>query len=164
MFVFLVWGIYFYRGREISRMFSSIHIGDASVAVLVRGRAMFAQFLLYGVGFAGAIVVFAVLFGVVIEGILQASGTHGATLQAAAVTRVLQGSFVDVALLVIGYLGLLATFAVLGEVILNLGYWRLVAQGAVISGVDSLRTVRASAEDPSLMGEGIANALNLGSY
>jgi hypothetical protein len=76
----------------------------------------------------------------------------------------IQTSWVSIAVLVLGYLAVLATIALLGEVILGYGYWMLVARGAIITNADSLRTVRATTEDLSLHGEGLADALNVGSY
>jgi len=164
LFGFLLFGVYFYRGREISRMFSSVRIGDATVTVTVRGRAMFAQSVVYVLGMAGAVIVFAILLGVVIGSIVSPLGGNGHAPQTAEVARILQGSLVNLALLVIGYLALLATFATLAEIVMGFGYWKLVAREAQISNVESLKTVRAGAEDKSLVGEGIASALNLGSY
>jgi hypothetical protein len=161
LFAYLVWGVYFYRGREISRMFSSVTLGEAAVSVRVRGRAMFGQFIVYAMGFAGAIAVFLLYVGMLIA---AATGRPESAAMPADLARVMQGSLANLLLAVGGYLALLATFAVLGEVVLAFGYWKLVAREARIANADSLKSVRASGEDPSLMGEGIASALNLGSY
>jgi hypothetical protein len=40
----------------------------------------------------------------------------------------------------------------------------LVARGASIANLESLDSVRAAAEDRSLAGEGLADALNVGAY
>ena len=164
LFGFLSWAVYFYRAREISRMFSSVRIGVATVTVEVRGRAMFGQFMLYGLAIAGALTVFGLIFGLVIASLLAPLAQKGANLQAADVARVLQGSLVNLGILGLGYLALLSTFAILAEVVLGFGYWKLVCREAQIANIDSLATVRAGPEDTSLVGEGIASALNLGSY
>ena len=91
LFAFLVYGVYFYRGREITRMFSSIRIGETTVTVVVRGRAMFGQFMLYAVSLAGAVTVFALLFGVVIASVVAPLAGNGKTLQTADLARVLAG-------------------------------------------------------------------------
>ena len=39
-----------------------------------------------------------------------------------------------------------------------------MARGAVIANADSLGTVRATGEDLALVGEGLADALNVGAY
>jgi hypothetical protein len=49
-------------------------------------------------------------------------------------------------------------------VFLGFGFWRLVAQGARISGLETLSSVRARDEDRALGGEGLADALNVGAY
>jgi hypothetical protein len=39
-----------------------------------------------------------------------------------------------------------------------------LARGATITSPDSLRTVRSTAEDRALIGQGLADALNVGAY
>lgn len=75
---------------------------------------------------------------------------------------ILQSSWTTIALLVGGCLLGLAAFALVGEVFLGFGYWMLVCRGATFSNADSLRTVRATAEDRALAGEGLADALERG--
>ena len=66
--------------------------------------------------------------------------------------------------IIFGYLLLLAAFSLMAELFLGLGFWKLVAQGASITGLDSLSDVRARGEDTRLGGEGLADALNVGAY
>lgn len=164
LFFLIYFGVYFYRAREISRMFSSIVIGDCAVTVVVRGRDMFAQFMLYSAALSGAMTTFITLFGIIIAGILAPILAKGGTPHTADLARVVQGSVLNFIVLLLGYLALLATFAILAEVVLGFGYWKLVARNATITGIDSLKSVRAGPEDQSLVGEGIASALNLGAY
>jgi hypothetical protein len=80
------------------------------------------------------------------------------------IARMAQASWINTALLIFSYLATIAVFALMGEVFLGYGYWMLIARGATISNADSLRTVRATGEDSSLAGEGLADALNVGAY
>ena len=160
----IYFGVYFYRAREISRMFSSIRIGDCAVTVVVRGRDMFAQFMLYGAALSGALTTFATVFGIIIASILAPLLAKGGTPHTADLARIVQGSVLNFVVLLLGYLALLATLAILAEVVLGFGYWKLVARHATITDIDSLKSVRAGPEDQSLVGEGIASALNLGAY
>jgi hypothetical protein len=52
----------------------------------------------------------------------------------------------------------------LAELILSFGWWKMLARGSSISNPDSLRTVQATAEDKALIGQGLADALNVGAY
>ena len=70
----------------------------------------------------------------------------------------------NVALLVVGYLVVLGILGMLAEIILAFGWWRLLARGTTISNPDSLRSVKATAEDRALIGQGLADALNVGAY
>lgn len=68
------------------------------------------------------------------------------------------------AIVVGGYLLGFGTFSLLAETIVDFGYWELVAKGAKIIEVESLASVRAIDEDKALLGEGLADALNVGSF
>jgi hypothetical protein len=50
------------------------------------------------------------------------------------------------------------------EIILALGWWKLLARSASIANPDSLHAVRATPEDRALIGQGLADALNVGAY
>jgi hypothetical protein len=156
-------GIYYYRSRVTTRMLSSISVGAATVTVKVRARSMIGQLLLYflaltGAGF-GALVIGSMLFA----SIMTTAMADG-TFDAADLGGMMQTGWFTAAVVVLGYLAVLAVFAWLGEIILGFGYWALVARSAVISNADDLRTVQATAEDLSLHGEGLADALNVGAY
>ena len=76
----------------------------------------------------------------------------------------LQQSFLVLLAIVFGYLLLLGAFTLMVELFLGLGFWKLVAQGASITGLASLDGVKARGEDRALAGEGLADALNVGAY
>ena len=156
-------GIYFYRSRVTSRMFSSIRIGDAGVIVKVRARSMIGQLILYVLALIGA------GFGLLVIGSMlftsfMATAMADGQFTPADLGGMFQTSWITAAVAILGYLAVLAVIAVLGEIILGFGYWMLVARGAIITNADSLMTVRATAEDLTLHGEGLADALNVGAY
>ena len=70
----------------------------------------------------------------------------------------------NVVLLIVTYLVILGAVGMLAELILSFGWWVLLARGASISNPDSLRSVQATAEDKALIGQGLADALNVGAY
>jgi hypothetical protein len=156
-------GIYYYRSRVTSRMFSSIRIGEAGVIVKVRARSMIGQLLLYVLALTGAGIGFLIV-GAIILGTFMASVMADGQFTAADFGGMIQTSWVSIAGVILGYLIVLATMAIVGEVILGYGYWMLVARGAIITNADSLATVRATDEDLTLHGEGLADALNVGAY
>lgn len=169
IFLFVAWlGWFYYRSREATRMFSQVWIGDAKATVKVRARALFGQFLIYVLALIGVSLALSAIGGVIAAGMFTnlvstaANGTGATTADQLA--HVLQNSWATIALLVGGYLIGIAAFALMGEVFLGFGYWMLVARGATISNADSLKTVRATAEDKALAGEGLADALNVGAY
>jgi uncharacterized membrane protein YjgN (DUF898 family) len=156
----LIW--FYFRSRETTRMFSQVRVGEASIAVKVRARSLLGQALIYCLSLTGALIVFGLLIGVIVASIAGNAIMSGA--DGAEFARILQSGWGTMALLVGCYLALLASFALLGEVFLGCGYWMLVARGATVSNADSLNSVRAAGEDQALVGEGLADALNVGAY
>ena len=116
--------------------------------------AKFVELLLLLLGLTAAIV---------IASIYAVASSQGATGSDAIVT-LFQSSTTNVALLILAYLVVLGAFGLLAELILACGWWRLLARSATITNPDSVRTVRSTAEDRSLIGQGLADALNVGAY
>jgi len=149
----------YYRSRETSRMFSAVRLGDASLDIEVKARSLLGQYLLYGVCVIGALIVLG-LIGYILASALNAN-FRAADFSAANIAR---SGWIGVALGVGGYLATVSAFTLLGEVFIDCGYWMRVARGATILNLDSLDDVRATAEDSSVAGEGLADALNVGSF
>ena len=64
----------------------------------------------------------------------------------------------------LGVVVVLGAFGMLAELVLRYGWWRLLARGSSIVNPDSIRTARSAPEDRSLIGQGLADALNVGAY
>ncbi|MGV8954625.1 MAG: hypothetical protein ACOH2M_26240, partial [Cypionkella sp.] len=58
----------------------------------------------------------------------------------------------------------LAAYSLVTELFIGLGYWKLIANGASIAGLNGLSGVRARGEDRALAGEGLAAALHVEAY
>ncbi len=150
-------GFFYYRAREASRMFSEVRLGTAGLRVEIKARALAIQFAAYsGMLLVGFIIVGLIgfLVSLVVQGQFDFSSLAG----------IAQAGWIGVALALGGYLVSLATFGLMAEVYLDCGYWMLVARGATITGIESLTSVRAGEEDKTLAGEGLADALNVGSF
>lgn len=152
-----------YRARELTRMLSGVRLGDAGLTVTIPARRLIGQYLLFGLALLIACAVLAT-GGVIVLGTLAADAFAGGTFDLAVFMQHLQASLVVLLAIVLGYLLVLAAFTLMSELFLGYGFWRLVALNASITGLDSLRSVRARAEDPALAGEGLADALNVGGY
>ena len=155
--------VLYYQSREISRMFSAVRLGDAALTVRVRARSLVGQYLLFGLALAGSYVVLAV-GGLIVLGAVSGGAFAGGEFDPELFMRSLQGSMSVLLAIIFGYLLLLGAFSLMVELFLGLGFWKLVARGASITGLDSLRTVGARGEDTALAGEGLADALNVGAY
>ena len=150
-------GFFYYRAREASRMFSEVRLGTAGLRVEIKARALAIQFAAYSsMLLVGFIIVGLVgfLVSLVVQGQFDFSSLAG----------IARAGWIGVALALGGYLVSLATLGLMAEVYLDCGYWMLVARGATITGIESLTSVRAGEEDKALAGEGLADALNVGSF
>jgi len=152
-----------YQARELSRMFSAVRLGEAALTVSVRARSLLAQYLLFGVALLAAYIVLAI-GGFVVLSTVAADAFADGQFQPAVLLGHLRGSAATIMALIAGYLLIFAAFTLMSELFLGLGYWKLVANGAVIDGLETLSSVRARSEDKALVGEGLADALNVGGY
>ena len=148
----------YYRSREATRMFSAVRLGEAALVVKVRARSLLGQYLLYGLCLIAALIVLGIL-GFVIARAFNAnlSGEFSAA-------NIARAGWVGLVLAAGGYLATLSAFTLLGEVFIDCGFWMLVSRHATIDNLESLDGVRATTEDKSLAGEGLADALNVGSF
>ena len=120
----------------------------------VRARSLLAQYVLFGLALAGSYVVLAI-GGLIVLGTVASGAFAGGEFNPEIFMQNLQGSFTVLVAIIFGYLLLLAAFSLMAELFLGLGFWKLVAQGASITGLDSLHDVRARGEDTRLGGEGL---------
>jgi hypothetical protein len=158
---FLGW--FYFRAREATRMFSQVRIGAAQATVKVRARALFGQFVAYVLALIGSTIALSIAGGA-LAGIIFASGGSTSGTSGNIFVDIASGGWLTIIGLIVAYLAGIAVFALMSEVFLGFGYWMLVARGATISNADSLGSVRATDEDLSLAGEGLADALNVGAY
>ena len=153
----------YYRSRELTRMFSAVRLGTAALTVTVRMSSLLGQYLLFGVALTASYLVLAI-GGIIVLGAVASDAFAGGEFDPQIFMQSLQGSMTVLLAIVFGYLLLLGAFSLMVELFLGLGFWKMVANGAAITGIDSLRSVRARGEDTSLAGEGLADALNVGAY
>lgn len=149
----------YYRSRETTRMFSALRLGDAAVSVDVKARSLLGQYLLYGLCLIGTLIVLALL-GYAIARAFDTNFSAGEFSAA----NIAKAGWTGLVLAAGGYLATLSAFTLLGEVFIDCGFWMLVSRNAVIANLESLDSVGATDEDRSLAGEGLADALNVGSF
>ncbi|WP_127144679.1 DUF898 family protein [Pelagibacterium montanilacus] len=148
-----------YISRERSAMLSSISLGEARLAVRMPARWLVAQYLCYGLF---AIVLTTVLF--LVLGLVVTVAEQGAFAGALQAISTFGRGIGAVLAIVLGYLTVVTLYATLWEIVIGLGYWKLLAEGARIENVDAIETVRAHGAESPNIGEGLADALNVGSY
>lgn len=152
-----------YQSRELSRMFSSVRLGAATLNVTMRARSLIGQYLLFALALAGSYVVLAI-GGAIVLGAVASGAFVGGEFDPIIFLQALQSSMLVLLAIILGYLLLFGAFTLMSELFIGLGYWTLVARGATVTGIDSLASVSARGEDPRLAGEGLADALNVGAY
>jgi hypothetical protein len=102
--------------------------------------------------------------GIIVLGSVAGGAFAGGEFDPQLFMQSLQGSMTVLLAIIFGYLLLLGAFSLMVELFLGLGFWKMVARGATVTGIDSLRSVKARDEDTTLAGEGLADALNVGAY
>ncbi len=154
----------FYRTRVASRMLSTVSVGEAKIGVKIGTGSLFGLFLIYVVAVVALLLVLALTALIALGGVFAAAAAGGQAPDAETVASLFESGTTNVALLIAIYLVVLGAFGMLAELILSLGWWKLLAKGATITNPDSLRTVQATQEDRALIGQGLADALNVGAY
>ncbi len=152
---------YFYLlSRFTSRLLSKVTVGPARLRVRVRARSLFWQYFFYGIMVSLLAAGFLVAVGFVMQGVFEPMLAD----KEIELSEILQVGWYNLLLFGLLYLAFMALLTVLSETILGLGFWRLVARDAVIENAESLKSVRARGEESPLVGEGLADALNVGGY
>ena len=152
-----------YRAIEMTRMFSAIRLGEAALTVTVSPWRLLGQYMLFAVALVGIYILLAI-GGFVVLQLVAGDAFTGGSFDLAVFMQRMQASLLTLGAIITGYLLVLGGFSWASEVFLGFGFWRLVAHGARISGLETLSSVRARDEDRALGGEGLADALNVGAY
>jgi len=148
----------YWRSREATRMFSAIRLGPARVETTIKARSLFGQHLAFGLIW----LLLAIVAWFAGSAILAVAGGAEGTL--AGIRSISTNGWASAAFVVGGYVLTVGAFSLLSETILDFGWWKLVAGGSWIVNVESLGDVRAIDEDRSTLGEGFADALNVGAF
>lgn len=125
--------------------------------------ALFGQFVAYVFAVLGVLLLLLLTAALVLGGV-YAVASAGGKADASSIMSMFQSGTLNVVVLIIAYLIVLGAFGMLAEVILSFGWWRMLARGATIANPDGLRSVRSTDEDRALIGQGLADALNVGAY
>jgi uncharacterized membrane protein YjgN (DUF898 family) len=160
----LAFSLAFYRTRVASRMLSTVSLGDARLKVTIGAGQLFGQFIIYILALVGLLILLALVALIAIGSIFAAAASGGGAADANAIAAMFASGTTNVALLILVYLIVLGAFGLLAELILGVGWWKLLARGALIENPDSLRSTKATGEDRALIGQGLADALNVGNY
>lgn len=155
--------VLYYQSREMTRLWSSVRLGQAALTVHIPFRGLVGQYALFALGLLVAYLALAI-GGVIVLGLSASGAFADGSFDLAIFFQYMRGSLLVLALIVFGYLLLLGAFTLTSELFIGLGFWKLVARGASLTGIASLRTVRARDEDKAIAGEGLADALNVGAY
>lgn len=160
----LSFSLAFYRTRVTAGMLSTVSVGDAKLSVKIGTGALFGLFVIYVFAVLAVLVALGLTALIALGGVYAAASAGGQTPDTDTIVSMFSSGTTNVVLLIIAYLVILGAFGMLAELILSFGWWKMLARGSSISNPDSLRTVQATAEDKALIGQGLADALNVGAY
>jgi uncharacterized membrane protein YjgN (DUF898 family) len=131
---------------------SGLRFGEVAMTSRLRtGQVyrVYARFLWYGLLFA-LIVSLGAGIGLLVVGVLTAGGGSQ------------QREVLTTGALVIGYVMVALGFSTIYQATVKLGLWRIGVESLDLSGTAALGRVRAAGRPSSAVGEGLADALNLG--
>lgn len=149
----------YWKAREASRMFSSIRLGETAVTTRVKARTLFGQYTSLSLLLTVLLAISAAVSAFIIMRYYNETGIITGDLRSLAFTG-WGGAAIVVGTYLLGF----GTFSLLVETIVDFGFWKAVARGSTITNLESLASVRATAEDEALVGEGLADALNVGAF
>jgi len=152
-----------YRATTATRMLSSVSLGEAKLTLNVPPTSLFAQYIAYAALVLLFIAAIALVLLIALAALYATAAQNGRVAETS-ILDLLQHGTINVVLVILLYLVVLGTLGLLAELVLGLGWWRLLARGATIENPDSLLTVKATVEDRTLVGQGLADALNVGAY
>ncbi|MCB1516431.1 MAG: DUF898 family protein [Hyphomicrobiaceae bacterium] len=160
-FILLTLTFLFGRARVTSRLYSAVEIGNAGLSVRVSAARLVGQAILYAILLTVAGFLALLLIGIASKTI----EARAAGLDHTDISAILSIGWWQLGALGLGYLAILGVLSLLGEAILALGFWKAVARGTRINNADDLLSVRrGKAEESAVIGEGLADALNVGAY
>ena len=159
---YLAW--IFVTTRIKSRYYSSMSAGDARFKVRIRASSVALQHLVYVLLLTLFVIVFGTISMLVAGGMSEGMDILSGSASEQDIARIMQAGSTALFIVIGLYLVFLGLWGVLSETVLGFGYWKIVARGASIENVDSLKSVRAAGTESSLAGEGLADALNVGAY
>ncbi|HLA21141.1 MAG TPA: DUF898 family protein [Pseudolabrys sp.] len=134
---------------------SGLRFGDITLTSTLRMRHVYgayARFLWYGLLFSIAIAIAGVV-GLLAVGLIVGSGQTGTA-----------GEIAATGLLLIGYVIVALGFSTIYRATVQLSLWQLGMESLQLSGLSALDRVKASGTPSSALGEGLADALNVGGY
>ncbi len=132
----------YYRAREVTRCYSAIRLGEATVAVDLGARRLFGQYFVFALLCVGSFFILSLSFTFFVLN----SGTDYA--------------FVASAL----PLAIIILYSFWMELIVDFGFWSRIAAGAIFTNLDSLRDTNHREDSADARGEGLADALNVGAF
>jgi uncharacterized membrane protein YjgN (DUF898 family) len=133
---------------------SGLRFGEVTVTSNLRTRRVYGvylRFLLYGV-----------LFGIVSAVAITISVTLWVGIARGGALPTLAAEIGGAALAVLGYLAVVLGYWAIYQATVKLSLWRLVMDSLDLSGVAALDRVTAAGQPSSAVGEGLADALNVG--
>ena len=134
---------------------SGLRFGELSIASTLRTRHVYGayvRFLWYGLLFCVVMAIVGTL-ALVAVGLLAGSNQTGSA-----------GEIVATGLLLVGYVIVALGFSTIYRATVLLSLWQLGMESLQLSGLTALDRVKASGTPSSALGEGLADALNVGGY
>jgi uncharacterized membrane protein YjgN (DUF898 family) len=158
--VLVLWAVVYplFRAIQMRWQIEGIRFGPVAVVSEVRERALFGCYIRLFLALLGYAIVGGLVLGLLFGVLRQPLEGLGSGLPAT------PGGFAVIGIMVIAYLAFLLGIGVLKRHILDRGLWRLLAGTAALTNIAVLDEVLAVGEPAGSVGEGLADALDVGGF
>jgi uncharacterized membrane protein YjgN (DUF898 family) len=150
-----------FQGIVLKWWLEGLRFGRITVKTRLRKRSVYGvyvRFLWHSIAFGTVLGILALILGSTLGG-FAAVGSPGNPFAKSSAAEIAGASF-----LVVGYVVAMLGFSTIFQATVRLGLWRLGFESVELHGLEALDEVKAVAQPTSALGEGLADALNVGGF
>jgi uncharacterized membrane protein YjgN (DUF898 family) len=151
-----------FQGIVLKWWLEGLRFGGITVKTRLRKRSVYGvyvRFLWHSIAFGAVLSILALVLGGALGGFAAFGSPAGNPFAKSSAAEIAGAS-----LLVVGYVVAMLGFSTIFQATVRLGLWRLGFESAELHGLEALDEVKAVAQPTSALGEGLADALNVGGF
>jgi uncharacterized membrane protein YjgN (DUF898 family) len=151
-----------FQGIILKWWLAGLRFGDVTVETRLRKRSVYGvyvRFLWHALAFGAVLSIISLILALIFGGFAAYGPSVGRALGKSTAAEIV-GIIASVVAYVVAMLG----FSTIFQATVRLGLWRLGFESVDLHGIEALDRVKAVAQPSTALGEGLADALNVGGY